>query len=162
MTVASCSSVKNYTRQAAYEYREGKYEKALIYLRSMRRETQDPKRLAEIQFGIGECFFYQRAYFESLDAFRQHLKDCPEHKTAVFVKMYLAKTLSLLKTNTQEGEALKKEVEEFLYSVPLFLAFKECRKKSYKSIVGNVYELHEYVNRVEIYLNGEVFFKIKH
>lgn len=162
LVISSCTPRATYVKPAAEEYGAAEYGKALLTLRAARRETRDPKRSADIRFSIGECFFHQRAYLDSINAFREYLRDYPRHKAGVFAKIYLAKILALLKTDTQTEKELKKEVEKSLYASPLFLAFKEYRKKPYKSVVGNVYEIHEYVNRIEVYLNEETFFEVKH
>lgn len=137
-----------------------KPEEIFMKLRAIVNDYPESLQAEDARFGIAEYFYYQKDYHDALIEFSKFIKKYPEGNATIFAKIYLLKIYSDPRHNVEIEKSLSMDIEKELYSRPLFLLFSEYEKKSYLSPLGNTYEVRSYTDRVEVYLNGMVFYTV--
>jgi hypothetical protein len=135
------------------EIRTGSADFAFMKMRGFAREY--PKSIYEpkVRFAIAEYYFQTRNYPDAINAIISYITDYPDDKSTIFAYAVLYKIISEHRGNPELLEKLK----EKFFSKPLFLIFSEAKIKSYNSILNNKYKIAEYVEKVEIFKNNELF-----
>ena len=137
-----------------------KPEEIFMRLREIVNYRPDSPEAEDARFGIAEYFYYQKDYRDALIEFSKFIKKYPKGNATIFAKLYLLKIYSDPRHNVKIEKSLSMDIEKELYSRPLFLLFSEYEKKSYFSPLGNTYEVRSYTDKVEVYLNGSVFYTV--
>ncbi len=104
------------------------------------------------------CEYYVQIkdYRDAINELTKYIIDYPESKNSVIARIILYKTI--LDYNV-EPSLLEKLKEQF-FSKSLFLVFSDSKIKYYNSILNNTYKIVDYVDRIEIFKNDELFLKI--
>lgn len=107
-------------------------------------------------FATGEYYFSVNDYSDASLVFFQLVEDYADSKAEIFALAYLLK-ISRIRNQEAFTEALK---ELIINSQRLVLAFKEYKEIKYNSPFQKRYKVIYYIDKIEFYLNGELFEKI--
>lgn len=118
-------------------------------------ERISEKEKGEITFALGEYCFKNNIYRESKTSFQNYIEQNPSGVTALLANVYLFK-LATLARNEGEIEAIKKEV----FQNQFVLLFEKFQTLTYKSRWQNTYEIHYFIDKIEVYLNSRLFAEI--
>ena len=113
------------------------------------------KERSGINFSIAEYYFKTNDFSDARRAFKEYVDSTPAGISTLVAKAYLYKFAN--QANEQENaEAIKKE----MFEKQFILLFDKYKTLNYVSRSGNRYEVHYYVDKIEIFLNGEIFEQI--
>lgn len=154
----SCGTLKNdltYT-SAVQEAKSGNVGFAFMQLRDYLRQYPDSPHTCEIKFAIGEYYFQIKDYREAIGELSKYIMDYPHEKNTIFAKALLYKAILEYKNEPPTLEKLK----ELFFSKSIFLIFTDAKTRSYHSVLNNNYKILDYVDRIEVFKNSELFFEI--
>jgi hypothetical protein len=109
----------------------------------------------QARFAIGEYFFKHNDLYSSRKIFRQYAQDYPPQISTLIAKIFLFK-IAKLQNDTDAEEKLKKEI----FGESFVILFSDYKVLKYTSVFKNNYTVNFYINKVEVFLNGELFEKI--
>ncbi|MDD5552777.1 MAG: hypothetical protein PHE18_02775 [Candidatus Omnitrophica bacterium] len=148
-------------QEAAYydalqDVKEGHHDYAYIKLREYVRERPRPDREKKARFSMAEYLLEIKNYRDAIKQLAGYLEDYPDDPSRVFAQALLYKALTDFKQDPELIERIKLN----FFSRSLFLIFSESKSIEYESIFKNVYRITEYVDRIEIFKNNELFLDI--
>lgn len=148
-------------RWAVRDYRRGSTEFALMGFRQVMEKYPDTHWAKQSMFALAEIYFNWNNYSDAANLWIKYIKDYPTSKEALLARIYLILALN----NTGDSkraivEQLTEQLKKELFSRPVFLGFSEYKTYLYQSALGNKYELREFIDRIEIYLNEKLFYQI--
>lgn len=147
-------------QQAELYGKEGKLDFVFLELRDLlQRHPKDP-HVPEIEFAVAEYLFLQKNFLEAKETFQRCLAkikydSTPRLLTQVYLLICLEKSGSPLASRNLLAQ-LKKE----LSSQGFFLAFDDKRTTTWRSLLGTLYTLNEFVDRLEILKNGKPLYTL--
>lgn len=158
----SCASLKkdNYYLDIIKEAKSGSIDFAFMKMRSYLRDNPDSKYTPEIKFAIIEYYFQLNNYNEAIKELNGYLSSYPQEQNTIFAYALLYKIIVEYKKDSKDAPELLRKLEESFFSKPLFLVFSESRAKEYRSALNNSYKIVNYLNKIEIFRNEELFFEI--
>lgn len=136
----------------------GSVDEELTFIKLRRSLTDKSITSAEAQrarFGIAEYYFRNNALLDAFRAFKEYTEKYPPKVSTLLAKVYLYK-IANLKKDDETSLAVKKDI----FSESFVLLFSKYKTLKYRSAFGNDYEVHYYLDRIKIFLNGEVFEEI--
>jgi len=107
------------------------------------------------KFGIAEYYFKHNAYLDAFRAFKDYSESFPPEASTLIAKAYLYK-IANLKKDTGVAANIKKEIFENSF----ILLFSKYKTLLYASAFNNKYEIHYYVDKIQVFLNGGNFEEI--
>lgn len=152
----STQHIDNQYFEALKEVKAGNIDFAFMLLKNYLRENPASIYGQQVKFAIAEYYLQLKNYREAIPALIEYIKDYPEDKSTLIARVLLYKAIS----DYNQEPILTKDIKERFFSKSLFLVFSESKMRSYESILNNVYKIIDYVDRVEIYKNDELFLKI--
>jgi hypothetical protein len=155
VALAGCASVEGRFANARNLYRRGQKDASFFELRRIARNDAKPLLTWKAQFGMGEYYFECRAMQDAEKCFIAYLAD-KNFSSSKDVSLALAK-LYLYKISHPGSESLPEEIAQEFFKEPLFLLFSEYKYQKYTSPLGHKYEVREYPQRVEVYIDGKPF-----
>lgn len=141
---------------ALEEIKTGHLDFAFMKLNDYLREYPNSIHTREIKFALIEYYFQSQNYRDCLDELTRYIIDYSLEENRVFAQAILYKALLDYKSEPLLAEKLRQS----FFSKSIFLIFSESKTKSYKSILNNRYKIIDYVDKVEVLKNNELFFKI--
>ncbi|MFH1360527.1 MAG: hypothetical protein ABIJ41_05765 [Candidatus Omnitrophota bacterium] len=124
-------------------------------LRSQLSGKITSQKRSEIYFALGEYYFKNGAARDASVAFGKCIEEDSSHSFALVANAFLLK-LALKKHDQEKVDFLKKE----MFRDQFILLFNEFKKIDLTSQFGNAYEIYYYVDKIEIFLNGNRFMEI--
>lgn len=149
-------------REAKAEYKTGNTLFAILSFRHLLAEYPHSNLSIKAQFALGECLFETNASQEAYQVIQLYTRLYPQQKNIILAKIYMLKILSLSTTRSDQ-EVLKSRtaaLKKQLYDKPFFIAYRDYKRRLLTSPLGHKFELREYVDSIEVYRNGQLFFKI--
>ncbi|MCK4423215.1 MAG: hypothetical protein KAV18_04010, partial [Candidatus Omnitrophica bacterium] len=141
--------------------KKGKNEFGLLKFNKVIEKYPDSPWTRMSIFSAAEIYVGLNCYNDAVKLWIRYMSDYPDNKETILAKIYLVITMTRMKGASEvEAEQFLEQLKKQIFSKPVFLGFKEYKKYVYKSAVKNKYELREYVDKIEVYLNGEIFYKI--
>jgi len=116
----------------------------------------DSKETQIARFSVGEYYFKHNQLFDSRGAFRKYANDYPPQISSFIAKIFLFK-IAKLQNDIEKVEELKREI----FGKSFIILFSDYKVLEYISAFGNNYTVHYYVNKVELFLNDELFEKVE-
>jgi hypothetical protein len=138
----------------------GNREEAFLLLEQIVNQYPHSSRAADALFGIGEYFYHNNDLYDASVSFERYVRSYPDTVACTFAKLYLLKIDSQVRNNDYRHNSLYAELHHELFSRPVLLLFTQYSRESYRSALGNTYELRHFPDRVEICLNDTVFFSL--
>ncbi|MFH1458835.1 MAG: outer membrane protein assembly factor BamD [Candidatus Omnitrophota bacterium] len=159
-TIIFCTS--GYAQSDKYIYNsaqeamaQGDRDFAFMHFRSLLRFSPNSRYYKKALFATGEYYFTNGDYYDAEKIFSQLIESYPENEALPFAIMYLLKIDQLY--NQEQASNLKKQVIQFKQ---LSLLFSEFKEYSYTSPLNYKYKAIYFIDRVEFYINGELFEEI--
>ncbi len=156
---ASCASLGSgfHYQNGIREARLGNMHSAFIELHSYVQDYPNLSGARNARFAMCEYYFENRDYSDAIRELTDYIGRYPGERNTVFAQALLYKIFLEYKA---EPELLDK-LKSMFFSKSIFLVFSESKIKRYKSIFGNRYGIKEYVDKIEIFRNGDLLFEIK-
>ncbi|MFH1776902.1 MAG: hypothetical protein ABH952_05015 [Candidatus Omnitrophota bacterium] len=147
-------------KEGKSEYINGNVPYALLNLRYVLYTYPSSVCSKNAEFGLGECYFELLSYQKSFEHFENYLAAYPDDLNNICAKIYILKITSTSPANLKLFQSYTNKVKKELYDKPFFLAYQDYKGKILITPLGNKFEFREYVNRIEIYKNDQLFYKI--
>ncbi len=143
---------------AVDEAKNGNYEFSFLHLHSLVSTFPESKHLENALFAIGEYHFRENNFADAADSFSQLLEKFPDSMSTVFAMAYLLRI-----AQARQLENLTADLEKTIATFhKLSLVFRNSKEFTYKSILQNKYKAVYYIDKVEIYKNGELFAQVSY
>lgn len=140
--------------EAAQEaVKNGNIEFAFMYFHSLLGYSTTSAYYEEALFATGEYYYQIGAFSNAEKSFANFIKHYPDSAGLPFAIVYFLK-INREAQNSRMASDLRKKVITFQQLSLLFSEFKELL---YKSPLGLEYKAVYFIDRVEIYINGELF-----
>ncbi len=141
-----------YTQALSY-VRQGDKDFAFMYFDMLVRVYPNSPFSQSALFVLGEYYFENKSYREARDYFSRFLAYYPDSPAALFVYCYL---LDIAKRG--QNQDLIEDMEESILTYKQFtLLFSDYSECKYKSLLNNEYKALYYIDRVDIYINENLF-----
>ena len=115
-----------------------------------------PKEKGDINFAIGEYYFRNKVFYDSRYVFAQCISENPIGINTLLAHIYLYKLAKLQDMHSEAGDIAREVLKE-----QFVLLFNKYKMLKYTSLYGNEYEVRYFVDKIEVFLNGDLFEEIK-
>lgn len=154
-----------YTQEEAQIYsraleaiKSGDIDFAFLYFHSLLTNYPESKYTQEALFATGEYYFLIADYRDAAAAFIRFVGDYPNSKAKPFALAYL---LKIAEKGSQES--LVKNLENKIATLQrLSLLFRKFKEYKYRSPLYRKHRVIYYVDKVEFYIDGQLFAKISY
>ncbi|MFA5060476.1 MAG: hypothetical protein WC676_07615 [Candidatus Omnitrophota bacterium] len=126
-----------------------------ISLRKKLSEERNERRIKNIEFAIAEYYFKINDFVDARLAFEDYKKNRLADLHILLANCYLYK-IAQTAGQAQITEDLKKEI----FNKQFVLLFDRYKSIKYKSLLGSQYEILYFVDKIDVFLNGDVFVQI--
>jgi len=150
------SAEQNRYREIIREAKTGNIDFAFVKLNSYLKEFPDSLHIAQARFAVCEYYFQIKDYRSAIYKLRDYIIDFPEKEATIFAQLLLYKILSEYK----KEPALTEKIKESFFSKSVFFVFSDAKVKYYKSSLNNIYRILNYVDKIEVFKNNDLFLKI--
>ncbi|MBN3040628.1 MAG: hypothetical protein JW867_05830 [Candidatus Omnitrophica bacterium] len=142
--------------KAVGEAKSGNRDFAFIYFRRFLQSEPDSNLAKEAVFALGEYYYSLKSFPNATLYFKRFITDYPKNDARIFAYAYL---LDLAKADgkIELTAVLEKKIVTYYSLSLLFRKYKEYR---YKSPMAKNYKALYYIDKVQIYLDEELFAEI--
>ena len=143
-------------------FHESKFKYAVV-VKLLRRlclyvGIQPDKLVERLIPGYGEYYFLLPDYDQSASAFQTFVQEFPDSNGKLFAWVHLLKIAQI-----QKDEALTKNLEkEIINFKQLSLVFRDFQEYRYQSSLGRKYRAVFQIDKIEFYVQGEMFAQIRY
>ncbi len=123
------------------------------------RENPNGPHAREDLFAIGEYYFQENNHNLASEYFRRFSPSKLNQPEDIIVTAYMVRCADFM-GDASTSDKLKRELEDMLSSHSYFASFNNDHSWSWKSPLGNRFDFRELVDRMEITLNGHLFYTI--
>ena len=135
--------------------RDKKDLERFLNFRTNLRSDISKKEKAKIDFAMAEYYFKLKDYSDAQRAFGEYVANNPQGISALLANVYLCKLAELY------GKGSKAmDIKKDMFKDQFILLFDKFKVLNYVSLNENQYAIHYFVDRIEIYLNGDIFEQI--
>lgn len=143
---------------AVKEARDGNREFSFLQLHSLVSTYPGSKYLENSLFAIGEYHFRDNNFADASDAFSQILEKFPDSRSTVFAMAYLLKI-----AQDRGAEELAANLEKAIATFhKLSLVFRNSKAFTYRSASRIKYKAVYYIDKVELYKDGDLFAQVSY
>lgn len=165
--LSSCATISdsaNYYRDACQQAKNKNYDAAFMRLRAVLNDNPHSQYAPKAAFAIGEYYLERRDYLDAVVAFHQYIENYPSDSGVIFAETVIYKIATEVKSIKSipiKGRDLLEGIRKRMFSKPVFFIFSEKKKSySYRSLFGNVYVAFDYVDKVKIMRNDQLFLEL--
>ena len=151
-----CQSDASFYSTAKRAVKAGDIDYAFMCFRSILHLKPESKYYKEALFAAGEYYYYIGDYRSAEKAFSEFIDAFPKDKALPFSAVYLLK-ISSQKQISKTIAGLRKKIITFKQ---LSLLFSEYKELFFISPLNLHYKAVYFIDRIEIYVNEELFEKI--
>jgi outer membrane protein assembly factor BamD (BamD/ComL family) len=164
LCLAVCVSLA-YAQESGYRYTQAleavnahDENTAFMHFRSLLTDFPDSRYAEPALFAIAEYYFYVADYQDSWQDFSRFVNDYPDSRGKLFALAYLLNI-----AGKQNKEALVKGLEKeiILFRQMTFL-FRNSKEFKYTSALRKKYKAVYYIDKIEFYVNNELYAKISY
>ena len=131
---------------------------AFMSFRSLLENFPHSRRTQEALFATAEYYFMIGAYSDARPALIRLITDYPESKARPFALLYLSKIARF-----QGEEALAESLQqEIITSQQLVLLFRDFKKFQYLSPLHRKHKAVHFIDRIEFYIDDELFAQLSY
>ena len=130
-------------------------EMLFLQLRRSLTSRANPAEVQKAKFGIAEYYFMHQDLLDAFRAFKEYTDVYPPQASSLLAKIYLYKIASL-KKDAETAASLRKE----MFVSSFVLLFSKFKILPYRSVFDNRYEIHYYLDKIQVFLNGGKFEEI--
>lgn len=159
LQLISCACVpkEDLFLEAEAQAKAHKYDFAFILLGDYLKNNPGGRRGADARFALAEYYYLRKNYRPASVELTKYFQDYHDAPSAIFAKAMLYKILQEKEEHIEITDKLKQD----FFSRPLFLVFSQSHAASYVSALNNTYKIMDYVDKIEVYLNDEIFLEIR-
>ncbi|MFH1622672.1 MAG: outer membrane protein assembly factor BamD [Candidatus Omnitrophota bacterium] len=161
---ATFSASSNHYSAACSYAKKGDIDSAFMRLKSLLFNYPDSPYAAKASFAISEYYFEIGDYFDAAMAFRKYINEFPEDEGVVFAELLIYKMATQIGPNKNipfNERYFLDSIRKKMFNKPVFFIFTGKKESfSYRSALSNVYSAYDYVDKVKIMRNEEVFFEL--
>ncbi len=136
--------------------RKGKVDSAFLSFYRLINNFPDSEYLEQTLFGTGEYYYSIGDHSDAKRAFSQLIDNYPNSNARLFAIAYL---LKIAEKGGKESE-LESLKEELIGSQQVSLLFRDFKERSYTSPFNKNYKALNFIDKIEIYIDDELFAKI--
>lgn len=136
--------------------KSGEINFAFMHFRSLLANYPASKYRESALFASGEYYFLLGAYRDAIQAFLGFLSDYPDSRAKPFVLMYLLK----IAQRQQAGSLVKDLQQQIVTLQQLSFLFRNSKEYKYQSPLYRKHRVVYYIDKVEFYIEGELFAQI--
>ena len=136
--------------------RSGKNDFAFMFFRSFLQSFPNSRLAEDAVFALGEYYFLTNNPSMAARYFDRFIAQYPKSKGRIFAYMYLL-DLARRTENLRMTELYERDI---VTSYNLSLIFRKYKQYTYESPFNKKYKALYYMDRVEMYINNELFSKI--
>jgi len=138
--------------------KEGDPGYAFMSFRYLLSNYPDSKHREAALFATGEYYFLIGDYTDARPVFIKFVDEYPNSKVRPFALAYLIKI-----AEKQDQEALAESMEkEIITSQQLILLFRDFKEFRYLSPLHRRYKAVHFIDKIEFYIDGELFAQISY
>ena len=136
--------------------KQGEYDFAFMNFRTILEDYPNSRYCLSAKFALGEYYFLQNNLQAASDEFKSFYAKYPQHEEALIALVYLFKIAQIQK-NPNTMKNYRNKAASFRQ-----LTFIFNDKKSFKYLSGfqRKHKLVYYINKVELYVNGQLFTEV--
>lgn len=151
-TPAFCQSERQEYSAAVEFAKKGDIDFAFMHFRSLLNTGYRQEAL----FAVGEYYFLKSDYTDAVSAFTDYLREFPDSSGKPFALAYL------LKIEERAGrESLVQDLTKKIVTLRrMILVFKDFKEYEFKSGLNRQHKVIYYIDKVEFYINGQLFARI--
>lgn len=138
--------------------RSGDKDAAFMYLTTLVSSYPDSAYAENALLGLTEYYFSINSYHDAAREVMKLIDKYPESQASPFALCYLLKISRL----SQQEELTKKLEKEITTSKHFSFVFRDHKEYLYTSALGRKYRVVYYIDKVEFYIDGELFEKISY
>jgi outer membrane protein assembly factor BamD (BamD/ComL family) len=131
---------------------------AFMYFHSLLSSASDLKYREQALFATAEYYFLVNDYSDAVTSFTKFINDYPDSSAIPFALAYLLK-IAEKEDKASLAESLKSQI---VTSQRLILLFKDSKKSKFQSPFCRKHRVAYYIDKVEFYVDGELFEKISY
>ncbi|MCQ9207950.1 MAG: outer membrane protein assembly factor BamD [Omnitrophica bacterium] len=154
--IAGAQTAKSLYSQANESLRSDKKDFAFIYFSSIVEKYPESRFAEDALFAVGEYYFEVADYYNAVDNFSSFVNKYPQSQARVFAMAYLL-DIAVKRGKIKLIRELEKKIVAFRQFVFLFENSKEYY---YLSPFAKEYKVVYFIEKVEFYIDGELFAKI--
>jgi hypothetical protein len=129
-------------------------------MRQRLRENPKSEEARVCLFALGEYYFMRHMPQAACAYFKDLKPRVPGTPSEFLTAVYLLRCAQLAQ-DTETAGLFEEQLKEALSSQQFFAVFRAARTHTWNSPLGNHYDFHEEVDRMEILLNGTLFYTIR-
>lgn len=138
--------------------RSGNRDFAFMNFCALLEQHPHSRYAREALFACGEYYFLISDYDDAFKALGQYVGDYPESREMPFVLMYILRIAKI----KGEGALAKKIEKDIVMLRRLSFLFRDSKEYRYRSPLFRKHKAAYYIDKVEFYIDGELFEKISY
>lgn len=135
---------------------KGELDFAFMYFHLLLNGFPESEYYAGSLFAVGEYYFLINDYSNATQIFNRFISDFPESKVKPFAIAYLIEIVK----KTRKVNIAEEFKKELLSSQHLSLLFRDFEELQYSSALSKNYKALYFIDRIEIFIDDELFTKI--
>ncbi|MCG8431518.1 MAG: hypothetical protein MJA29_10145 [Candidatus Omnitrophica bacterium] len=136
--------------------RRGDIDGAFMHFRSVVMGEAEQLYYGQALFAVGEYYYLKGVYTEAVKSFTQFVKNDPRSEARIFALAYLMKIAEFQERDSL-AEILRHQIATFRQ---VSLLFRDSREFEYLSCLQRNLKVVYYIDKVEFYVNEELFTRI--
>ncbi|MBL7131380.1 MAG: outer membrane protein assembly factor BamD [Candidatus Omnitrophica bacterium] len=161
---ATFSDSGKYYRQANSFAKNKDYDVAFLKLRMLLNNNPRSPYAPKAAFTVAEYYFESGDYFDAIIAFRKYINAYPKDKGVIFAELMIYKMATQVNPNKNipfNERYFLDSIRKKMFAKPVFFIFTENKEIfSYRSAFDNIYSAFDYVDKVKVMRNDELFFEL--
>lgn len=157
---ATLSSSASFYQKALYFAKKKDYDMSFMYLKAILNDNPKSFYAPKAAFSVGEYYYENNDYLDAMVAFRKYIQDYPKDDGVIFAELFIytmATTRQPSKNIPIKERYFLESIRKKMFSKPVFFIFFEDKKTfSYRSMLGNVYQAIDYVDKVRVTRNDKI------
>ena len=165
--LSSCATFSDsgkYYREASYLAKSNSYDAAFLKLRALLNDDPHSSYAPKAAFAVAEYYFDSGDYFDATVAFREYIKAYPEDEGVIFAELMIYKMVTQINPNKNipfSERYFLENIRKKMFNKPVFFIFAKNKENfTYRSAFGNIYSAFDYIDKVTIKRNDELFFEL--
>ncbi|RKY31327.1 MAG: hypothetical protein DRP74_05150 [Candidatus Omnitrophota bacterium] len=142
--------------EALQDAKAGNKDFAIMKFAEFLRMNPNTIYAKDIKFAIAEYNLEAKNYVGAIPQLAAFIEEYPEGTRTMLARALLYKALSDYGEETMTEEYMT----EHFFAKCLFLIFSESKARYYVSILDNVYKIVDYIDKVKIFKNDELYLEI--
>jgi len=142
------------------ESRHGQADYAFIYLKQLLRSYPHDVKAPEAALGLSEYYAAQDNHREAYEVLEPYAQIAGKKTIRILIYVRLISSARQL-GQPKKAQKNKRLLLEFLYQKHKLFLFRNHDKTIWSSPMNNLYEIIEYIDALEVKINGENIYKTK-